>query len=621
MKLYFDKRLKDPTYYAQMGFRTTDGKSTTKNVMKLGKHSELLKITDDPVAYCKQKIAKMNEDARQGKETVQISVDLNEKVDETSDEASRSSLRNIGYYYLQYIYNQLRLKEFFNMQAAASRATYDFDQINRFLTYGRILDPCSKYGTYDHLDTYFEQPDIQYHHIMRFLDVLEKNSDAYLEWLYKNSNHVIPRDSSVVYYDCTNFYCETEQDDDDIFDEVTGELLSYGLRKYGVSKEHRPNPIVEMGLLMDKRGIPITMCLHSGNTSEQVTAVPLEKKILPALEKSNIIYCADAGLGSYNIRQFNAMGGRSFIVTQSVKKLSEDIKKVVFSDQNYRLLSNDKPVTISFMKEFDRHNPDNLALYNDTAYKVIPADKAIDLGLVEYKQLRNGGSRKVKAKGTLEQIVIITFSRKMMEYQRTVRNRQIERAKQIMKLKDPEEIKKGPNDVRRFLKRVAKDKDGKEAEISYDLDQARIDEEEKYDGYYAVATNLTEADVKDILNIMHKRYMIEDCFRVMKTNFGSRPVYHSAQRRIKAHFLVCYTALLIYRLLSCSLDDRGTHVTAKNLIATLQNMNVADDGMYYLSTYKGSKTLDALEKYTSAGLDKKRYKAGFLRKKFKKTSG
>ena len=225
MKLYFDKRLKDPTYYAQMGFRTTDGKSTTKNVMKLGKHSELLKITDDPVAYCKQKIAKMNEDARQGKETVQISVDLNEKVDETSDEASRSSLRNIGYYYLQYIYNQLRLKEFFNMQAAASRATYDFDQINRFLTYGRILDPCSKYGTYDHLDTYFEQPDIQYHHIMRFLDVLEKNSDAYLEWLYKNSNHVIPRDSSVVYYDCTNFYCETEQDDDDIFDEVTGELL------------------------------------------------------------------------------------------------------------------------------------------------------------------------------------------------------------------------------------------------------------------------------------------------------------------------------------------------------------------------------------------------------------
>ena len=188
-------------------------------------------------------------------------------------------------------------------------------------------------------------------------------------------------------------------------------------------------------------------------------------------------------------------------------------------------------------------------------------------------------------------------------------------------MKDPEEIKKGPNDVRRFLKRIARDKDGKEAEVSYDLDQARIDEEEKYDGYYAVATNLTDANVKDVLNIMHKRYMIEDCFRVMKTNFGSRPVYHSAQRRIKAHFLVCYTALLVYRLLSCSLDDRGTHITARNLITTLKNMNVADDGMYYLSTYKGSKTLGALENYTNAGLDKKRYKAGFLRKKFKKTSG
>ena len=621
MKLYYDKRLKDPTYYAQMGFRTTDGKSTTKNVKKLGKHSELLKITDDPVAYCKQLIARMNEDSRQGKESVQISVDLNEKVDQTSDDASRSSLKNIGYFYLQYIYNQLRLNEFFNIHTADRRDTFDYNQINKFLTYSRILDPCSKYGTCDHLDSFFEQPDIQYHQILRFLDILENNTDAYLEWLYQNSSHVIPRDSSVVYYDCTNFYCETEQDDEDIFDEVTGELLSYGLRKYGVSKEHRPNPIVEMGLLMDKRGIPITMCLHSGNTSEQVTAVPLEKKILPALEKSNIIYCADAGLGSYNIRQFNAMGGRSFIVTQSVKKLSEEVKAVVFNDKNYRLLSNDKPVTISFMKEFDHRNPENLALYNDTAYKVIPADKAIDLGLFEYKQLQNGSSRKVKTKGTLEQVVIITFSRKMMEYQRTVRNRQIERAKQMIKMKDPEEIKKGPNDVRRFLKRIARDKDGKEAEVSYDLDQARIDEEEKYDGYYAVATNLTDAKVKDVLNIMHKRYMIEDCFRVMKTNFGSRPVYHSAQRRIKAHFLVCYTALLVYRLLSCSLDDRGTHITARNLITTLKNMNVADDGMYYLSTYKGSKTLDALENYTNAGLDKKRYKAGFLRKKFKKTSG
>lgn len=618
MKLYFDKRLKDPTYYAQVGFRTTDGKSTTRNVMKLGKHSELLKITDDPLAYCKQQIAKLNDDARQGKESVQISADLNEKVDDTADEASRSSLRNIGYYYLQHIYSQLRLKEFFDTHTADSRAKFDFDQINRFLTYGRILDPCSKYSTYDHLDTYFEQPDIKYHHILRFLDVLEDNADSYLDWLYRNSNHVVPRDSSVVYYDCTNFYCETEQDDDDIFDEITGELLSYGLRKYGVSKEHRSNPIMEMGLLMDKRGIPITMCLHSGNTSEQLTAVPLEKKILPSLENSNVIYCADAGLGSYNIRQFNAMGGRSFIMTQSIRKLSDEIKSTVFNDKNYRLLSTDKAVTISFMKKFDRHNPDNLALYNDTAYKIIPADKAIDLGLYEFKKLKNGSSRRVKAKGTLEQIVIITFSRKMMEYQRSVRNRQIERAKQMISKKDPEEIKKGPNDVRHFLKRVAKD--GKEAEVSYELDQARIDEEEKYEGYYAVATNLTEANVKDILDIMHKRYMIEDCFRIMKTNFGSRSVYHSAQRRIKAHFLLCYTALLVYRLLSCSLDDRGTHITAKNLITTLKNMNVADEGMYYLSTYKGSKALDALENYTNAGLDKKRYKAGFLRKKFKKVS-
>lgn len=621
MKLFFDKRRKDPVYYVQQGYRNANGKSTTRNVKILGHHSELLKITDDPVAYCKEQVRLMNEEYRVGRSSIQIQLDFNEKVDQTSDQCSKADFVNIGYFYLQDIYSQLNLSDFFKKISAGRRIKFDCDQINRFLTYGRILDPRSKYGTFDHMSMYFEKPEIDYHNIMRFLDVLDANSSDYLRWLYKNSDNVIKRDSSVVYYDCSNFYFESEQPDEPDYDDVTGELISYGLRQYGVSKEHRPNPIVEMGLLMDKRGIPITMCLHPGNTSEQITAVPLEKEIMSTLEKSNFIYCADAGLGSYDIRQFNAMGGRSFIVTQSIKKLSKEMKELVFKDENYKLLSSDAECTIKQMKEFDRDDLGNRSLYNDKAYKVLPADKVVDLGLYEYQKTQSGGYRKVKAKGNLKQIVIITFSRKMMEYQRRVRQRQIERAERLIKNKDPEEIKKGPNDVKRFMKRVAKTKSGEKAEISYVIDQEKIAEEEKYDGYYAVATNLVDANVKDILGIMHKRYQIEDCFRIIKTSFSGRPVYCSTPEHIKAHFLICYTALLIYRLLECGIDDKGAHVTTSNLIETLRAMNVCDEGMYYRSLYKGSNTLTALSKYKDLTLDHKRYKPTDLKKILKKISG
>ena len=296
------------------------------------------------------------------------------------------------------------------------------------------------------------------------MDLLEEHYDDYLAWLYQQSDNIVKRDPSVLYYDCTNFYFECEQADDECVDEVTGEVMT-GLRQYGVSKEHRPNPIVEMGLFMDSRGLPITMCLHPGNKSEQLTAIPLEKEVLKTIPDAKFIYCADAGLGSYNIRKFNSMGGRAFIVTQSIKKLSDTLKKAVFNDYCYKLLSDDTPVTIEDMKGFDRHNPDNLGLYNDSAYKVIRADQAIDLGLYEDVVLKNGRTVQRKAKGLLKQRIIITFSRKMMEYQRTVRNRQIERAKNLLSRKDPEEIRKGPNDVKRFMKRISKTKSGEKAVV------------------------------------------------------------------------------------------------------------------------------------------------------------
>ena len=205
-----------------------------------------------------------------------------------------------------------------------------------------------------------------------------------------------------------------------------------------------------------------------------------------------------------------------------------------------------------------------------------------------------------------------------MEYQRAVRSRQVERAKKLLALNDPEEIKKGPNDVKRFMKRTAQTKSGEKAEITYILDKEKITEEEKYDGYYAVATNLMDP-AKDILAVSRKRYQIEDCFRVMKTNFDGRPVNHRLRERIRAHFLICYTALLVYRLLEARLDEQGTHVTVEDLITTLKNMNVANiHDIEYMALYNGSKALNALARLTMLPLDRLHYKPKELNKMIKK---
>ena len=612
MKLYYDKRLKDPTYYIQQGFRNGK-KTTTKNIKRLGKHSELLLITDDPLEYAKNEVKKMNEEYRSGRSEFIVTMDFNERIPSTDSPCSNSTSLNIGYLYLKDIYAKLNLSDFFKSVSSDRKITYDCNKICQFLTYARILDPASKYGTYDKLDTYYEKPQVEYQHMIRFLDILDRNSDKYLKHLFDNSENIVKRDTSVMYYDCTNYFFETEKPDEEIVDEVTGEII-LGLRQFGISKENKTSPIVEMGLIMDSRGIPISMCIHPGNTNEQLTAVPLEKEVIRMTGNKKFIYCADAGLGSYNIRKFNDMGGRAYIVTQSVKKLGQEIKNIVFNDSNYRLLSNDDAITLKEMRTFDKKDANNLSLYNDFAYKVIPANTAMDTGLYEEKVYKNGRTKKVKTKGTLHQYIIVTFSRKMMEYQRTIRERQLERAKKLLRLKDPEKIKKGPNDIRRFLKNTSSDT------ANYVLDMDKIHEEEKYDGFYAVATNLDDS-AKDILAVAQNRYKIEDCFRIMKTNFDARPVFLRKPERIRAHFLICYTTLLIYRLMECKLDDNLTHVTTSNLIKTLRNMNVVNmDDMYYKSIYSGSQALDALERCFELQLNRKYYRPSDLNKIVKKFS-
>lgn len=616
MKLNYDRKSKDPTYFVQMGIRN-GRKTTTKNVARIGKHSELLKITDDPLAYAKEQVKKYNEEYKNKNcVSLEIKVDFAEKIKATGDTASHSTLLNIGYFFLQQFYHDLKIDSFFESVTADRKNEFDPNLINRFLTYSRILYPDSKLGTHQNLCRFYEQPVFDYVHILRTMDILQEHYDEYIAHLFETSCQLVKRDTSVCFYDCSNYYFEVETDDEDYVDAVTGETIK-GLRKYGPCKEHRPNPIVEMGLFMDRDGIPLSMCITSGSDNEQTTAIPLEKKLTKMFKGKKFIYCADAGLGSLNIRNFNSMGGRAFIVTQSIKKLSAALQQSVFSDTDYHLLSSDEPAVIKDMKEFDRHDPENRELYNDRIYKIIPADKAFDLGLHEEKEGQNGPVRKMKSKAVVPQKIIVSFSRKMMEYQRYIRNRQIDRAKKLLKNPDPETYKKGPHDVTRFIKRTSSTKSGEKITDQYTIDQSVIEEEEKYDGFYAVATNLDDS-AKDILEVSANRYKIEDCFRMMKTNFSARPVFHQKQERIIAHFMICYTALLIYRLMEKKLDLHGTHYTADTLIETMKSMDVANiEDMCYMSTYTSSDACTALNAITGLGLDKKYYQPKELNKKIK----
>ena len=611
MKLWFDKKSKDPTYFIQVGIRNGK-KVTSKNIAKIGKHSELLKVTDDPLAYAKEEVAKYNEEAKKNKVDMDINLDFTQKIRASNQSVSESTLKNIGYLYLQRLYYQLEIDKFFSNITKNKKISFNPDLVNRFMTYSRILSPDSKLGSFENLHTFYEEPVFDYQHIMRTMDLMYEHYNEYIEHLFKTSEKILKRNTAVCYYDCTNFYCETEYQDSDYVDEVTGEVFT-GLRQYGFSKDHKPNPLVEIGLFMDTNGIPISMCIAPGNTNEQTTVIPLEKELVKMFGegKKKFIYCADAGLSSYHIRNFNSMGGRAFVVTQSVKKLSNALKEAVFNDCDYRLLSNDSPVSIELLKNIDKKNG---LLYEDKAYKVIEADTLLDVGLYEEKVLDNGKTKKVKSKAMLKQRVIITFSRKTMEYQRFIRNRQIERAKKILEKMNPNEYKKGPNDVTRFIKKV------KNSNEKYELDLDKIREEEKYDGFYAIATNLDDC-VKDILAINEQRYKVEECFRILKSDFASRPYFHRTRERIIAHFMICYTALLIYRLLEAKLNrfDKSIHLTVRNIIETLQNMQVANISDFcYASQYTGSKTLTALEGALALGLDKQYYLPKELNKRCRK---
>ena len=540
---------KDPTYHVIQDVRR-NGKRSTEIIENLGHASEIREKyqVDDADAWANAYVEKlrMEQTAAGHKVLVPFSTDhLVEKGKQLSF--------NIGYLFLQRIYYRLGLPSICRKIQKTSAAEYDLDSILSRLLYGRILFPSSKLSCFEQSKTLMEQPSFDLHQIYRALSVLSDHSDMIQAELYKRSKKVIKRSTGVLFYDCTNYFFELEQES--------------GLKQYGPSKEHRPNPIIQMGLFMDKSGIPLAFCINPGNQNEQASLKPLELQIMRDFELSKFVVCTDAGLSSDANRRFNNFGERSFITTQSIKKLKKELKEWCLDPTGWELEGSRKKHDISKLED----TPENRK-------RIFYKQRLIE-GYDEERDI------------AFDQTLIVTYSLKYGIYQRTIRERQIERALKYLKTPGAAD-KRSQTDAKRFIKRTAVTDDGEIAEkAAYELDTEAIAEEAKYDGFYAVCTNLDD-DPADIARINHDRWEIEESFRIMKSEFEARPVYLQRDDRIRAHFLTCFISLMIYRILERQLGEK---YTCEEIVSTLRSMDMRqleDHG--FIPNYKRTDLTDAL---------------------------
>ena len=523
---------KNNVHYSIIQDIMKNGKRTTKVYENIGNY-EKLKLragNEDPLVWLNNYVKKLNEKSKEDSLPVIIQKNPNKIIDKNVQVSF-----NVGYLFLQDIYYKLKLNNICNTITDKYQFKFDLNDILSKLIYSRILFPASKLKTLELSKKFFEQPNFDYQHIERSLSILCKENDFIQSELYKNSKNYMSRNNRILYYDCTNFFFESETEDD--------------FRKYGKSKENRPNPIVQMGLFMDGDGIPLSCEITPGNTNEQITLKPLEEKIIKDFNLSQIVVCTDAGLASKTNRLFNNTNNRKFITTQSIKKLKDYLKEEILDlTKGWHLPGSNKTFNIEKLR-----TDENLI----EAYK----DKTF------YKE------RWIKD-GKLEQRLIVTFSVKYQEYQKHIRNNQIERAKKMIE-QNPKKIGKAKqNDPKRFIESINTTETGEVAsETYYSINQSVIEEEAKYDGLYAVCTNL-EDNVEEIIKVNHNRWEIEESFRIMKSEFKARPAFHWTEENIKAHFLLCFLSLVIYRHLEKKLNNK---YTVGDILDTLREMNLKLD--------------------------------------------
>jgi transposase len=546
MRLSISKSKNATSYYVKEDV-TIDGKRTSKIIEKLGTAAELEKKLGgrDPEEWAREYVEELNRLEKEGREPVVIAKYSPSKLINKGEQRSF----NGGYLFLQKLYHGLGLHKICTEITKKYKFEYNLDSIISRLLYGRILFPSSKLSTYELSSQLIEPPNFKLHQIYRALEIIAKEADFIQSTLYKNSLKLSKRNTGVLYYDCTNYFFEIEQEE--------------GLKQYGFSKEHKPNPIVQMGLFMDGDGIPLAFSITPGNTNEQVTMKPLVKKILSDFELSRFVVCTDTGLASNSNRRFNNQAGRAFITTQSIKKLKGFLKEWALEPKGWRLAGSTKNYDIC---ELDEEK------YKEEIF---------------YKE------RWIKEDG-LEQKLIVTYSIKYRDYHRQVRDSQIQRAIDTLD-KNPSKISKHrQNDYKRFIEKKNCTNDGEIAEKEiYSLNSDLIKSEAAYDGFYAVCTNLEE-EAAEITKINRRRWEIEECFRIMKDEFKARPVYLKRDDRITVHFTTCFMALLIYRLLEKKLEDK---FTCDTIVKSLRNMNFLESKGYgYIPSYTRNDFTDALHK-------------------------
>lgn len=521
-----------------------NGVSTSKVVEKLGTYDELKEKLngEDPIEWAKAYVAELTRKEKEEKREVMVRYSPAKQIDKDEQKTF-----NGGYLFLQQIYHQLGLSKISKVISDKYKFTYNLDSVLSRLVYSRIIFPASKLATCEQSRLFMEQPEFELQHVYRSLEVLAKESDYIQSELYKNSLKICDRNKGILYYDCTNYFFETEQED--------------GLRQYGVSKEHRPNPIVQMGLFMDGDGFPLAFCINKGNTNEQITLKPLEKKIISDFGLSRFVVCTDAGLASVANRKFNDIQDRAFITTQSIKKLKASLRKWALDPTGWKMSG------------------------SDVLYDLTELNEDSNLDLTFYKE------RWIKEKD-LEQKLIVTFSTKYQKYQQSIRNRQVERAQKVIDT-NPGKLKKcNSNDYKRFISKSHCTENGEVAENeSYSIDTDLIAGEAAYDGFYAVCTNLDD-DASAIIKVNQRRWEIEESFRIMKSEFKARPVYLQRDDRIEAHFTTCFISLMIYRILEKKLGEK---YTCHDIVTGLRDMNFFEiTGEGYLPTYTRTDLTDDL---------------------------
>ena len=551
MKITRTKTPKGTNLYIVKSYRVK-GKSTSKVVLKLGKLEDLNEKYGDGLKYAYEVKKQLEEEEAAVKKEKAMDV----RVYKNEDTPIIPKQRIGGHLFLRPMFRKLNVYDFLKELREESKITYPLEDVLEYLIFARILAPKSKMATHELCKHFVDEPDFDLQHVYRTMDVIVKHIDEIQKIAYKASSKLIKDDKSILFYDMTNFFFESED--------------ASGLKQYGVSKEHRPNPIVQFGLFTNGKGIPLGFGVYPGNTNEQITLKPLEKRILKDYGLSKVIVCTDAGLANFANRAFNDQGKRAFVVTQSIKKLPKHLKEWVFNEGPYL----DK----KDWKRFDENNK-----YIETTPSLIEDEDNINSLIYKSRYMvsditfdDDGNKIKIQKGWRL----IVSYSKKYATYQKQIREKQIARAKAI--IANPSRYNKGNvNDVKRFIKNIAFDKNGEICKSNLLFDEELVNEEAKYDGYYAVTTNL-EDNEQDIIAINHNRWKIEDCFRLMKTDFKSRPVYHYKDERIEAHFLICFLALLVFRLLHVKLGDK---YTSNELLNTLREMEYYQYDEGYLTPF------------------------------------